>query len=136
MPIYVYECPNCGEWEMIAASSFDPDEWDVFCPECHTVSKRKIAAPARTPGRWGDTNAHVDPVLGYVKNSMDFERKMKERGLVPMSDVRTQAERNIRRQKEEYERGKRIDAAIKAEEARTGGPVSGDTLLKIHNEVK
>ena len=139
MPIYEYRCPVHGVFERYVRR-IDPLLKRAYtvdqCPYCGALCRRVVSAPARTPGRWGDSTAYDDPVLGHVKNSMDRKRKMEARGLVDMADVRSRAERNILRQRDEYERGKRLDAAVKREEARTGGPVDGSTLLKIEREVK
>ena len=134
MPIYEYECPEHGVWELLSPHVFVPIEQDIRCPECGRISRRIVSAPARTPGRWGYTNAYDDPVLGHVKNSMDYERKLKERNLVPVEDVREQTTRNIRHQQEEYNKSKRLREKIDQIESETNAPIDGETLLKLTEE--
>lgn len=46
------------------------------------------AAPAFTPGRWGDTRGHYSSTLGtFVENSVERDKIMKKKGLVHLDDL-------------------------------------------------
>jgi len=42
MPIFEYDCPNCGKFEMIRNAS---DKEVKFCPECGEKVEKLISAP-------------------------------------------------------------------------------------------
>lgn len=78
MPIYDYECPNCGTQRDIWAAI---DENEKLCG-CLNWMKRLISAPRINPDLepYWDENLGKDPV--YVKSHQHRKQLMGERGLV------------------------------------------------------
>lgn len=61
MPLYVYICDNpcCGHTlEVLQSMVKHAEDPYSYCPKCGAlgVLMPQVTAPARTPGRWGDTN--------------------------------------------------------------------------------
>lgn len=44
MPIYEYDCPKCGKWEVIQSGYGSPPH--KKCPQCGAPSNRIISAPS------------------------------------------------------------------------------------------
>lgn len=98
MPLMNYKCKSCGHIEEELVKRPVPQSLD--CVQCGAPAPRVEVGYliAKTPGRWGDqtgkygVNGHYDYGLGATyHNSMEKERIMKSKGLIPLSDLGTHA---------------------------------------------
>lgn len=78
MPIYLYECPRCGEVDNVWANVSEDRK---VHEECGATMTRLISAPAVR----GDLEPYLETNMGhepvYVKSRRHRERLCKDRGL-------------------------------------------------------
>ena len=92
MPIFEHRCTVCQR--------VTEDLYRGSCPEtitckCGGLAKKKLSLSAKTPGRWGDAGLGGSSVTGVYDrglgatyhNSMERDRLIEQRGVVPLSDV-------------------------------------------------
>jgi putative FmdB family regulatory protein len=79
MPLYNYECPNCGVIEDVWAGI---EEDNLNCPLCQGIMSRLISAPGVIP----DIEPYIDYQMGQggvpIGSRQQWKREMKDRGLV------------------------------------------------------
>ena len=92
MPLFDYNCGNHVYQELFLPK--EPVPYSIKCPVCGEESKKMVASPAFTPGRWGDqtgkygVNGFYDRGLGAsYHTSMERERIMDAKGLASCSDL-------------------------------------------------
>lgn len=88
MPLFAYRCVDAA-CDHITEELFkvdeQPSEWG--CEECGDRSTFIPSRPARTVGRWGDTNGGFDVDLGcQVDNEVHRDKILKERNMARASD--------------------------------------------------
>jgi putative FmdB family regulatory protein len=131
MPLYEYACA-CGAQ---AEDLFSMDEapGSIPCPRCDGGELRKqMSLPSKTPGRWGDqtgkwgVNGFHDRGLGArYHNSMERDRIVRSRGLIPLEDMpKDWWETNTAKQLEEKERDEKLAHRLKTTAAQFGGDMA------------
>ena len=89
MPIYPYECPDCGhEFEVIAKIS-EIDDVMINCSECDTLLSSKNRQIAKRQFFYGAEveDAELCPALGcVVKNKKHRRQIAKERGMIEIGN--------------------------------------------------
>ena len=85
MPMYDTLCKEHGVHEVLVKHDQTP-----LCPVCQTPTIKLVSMPAKTAGRWGDTGSYFDRGMGcQVENSVHKEQLMKQKGLTPLSDYKS-----------------------------------------------
>lgn len=91
MPLREYKC-SCGHVteELFMIREEHPPALE--CESCGLQAQLIFSAVAKTAGRWGDSlggvNGHYDAGLGvHIQNHQEKDRILRERGLVPLSDL-------------------------------------------------
>jgi len=86
MPVYDYMCYTCKKQSERLCKYENKDI--QYCSTCDDRLKPLVTAPAKTPGRWGDTGGGFDRSLGrHFNNSMEKEKYIRANGLVAASDL-------------------------------------------------
>jgi putative FmdB family regulatory protein len=79
MPLYDYQCPDCGIIEDVWAGV---EENDLFCPLCQKVMSRLISAP----GVICDIEPYIDWNMAQegvpISSRQQHRQELKDRGLV------------------------------------------------------
>ena len=79
MPIYDYQCPDCGTIEDVWAGI---EENNLNCPLCQEIMVRLISAPNVI----GDMQPYVDYNMSHegvpINSRQHHKRELKDRGLV------------------------------------------------------
>jgi len=94
VPTYLFECPNCGEFEDVHKISDTMDEWP--CPKCNAWSRKLInceggcwgdEAPrwmvgSPEKGRWGSSMEVLKhPSEPRFETRTEFKKFLKEKGI-------------------------------------------------------
>jgi putative FmdB family regulatory protein len=85
MPVYDFMCYTCKK-QTDRLCKYETKD-NQLCRDCNGILKPLLSAPAKTPGRWGDTGGGFDRSLGrHFNNSMEKEKYIRANGLVAASD--------------------------------------------------
>lgn len=132
MPLYEFECPRCHH-RTEELHPYPPPALDV-CEYCghpaNLVTAIKVAA---TPGRWGHSHGQYIPALGgYIENSQMYDKRLNERGLVPLEDVgEAKLQSAIDKQRRGNEQADRLSREINRRAEEIGGRHPDQTALAL-----
>jgi len=84
MPLYEYTCKRGHYHDEL--HKWPPPE-KVKCNQCRCSAYKQVPYPAKTAGRWGDTQSKFIPAFGRELTTMEAEKEAKKRGLVSEHDL-------------------------------------------------